>query len=237
MQFSLDGSSVNILIAFFAGVSAFFASCFLPLLPIYLAYITGESVDEDAKSTSRRMLRLSVLFSFGFWITFVLTGLAIAQFAQSLAYYKMWLEMFGAAVILVLGFLLLGIFRLPLLDRDYHPWFKPFTEKAAPWKAFTLGVALALGWSPCIGPVLAVILFWAAQQDTFIHSLLLLSSFGAGLTMPFVAFGVSMHRLSVVTKNRIASLSSFLRLLAAAIMIGGGGSILLRQLLRLWGRL
>jgi cytochrome c-type biogenesis protein len=229
--FDFDGTHVTLLIAYFSGVGGFFASCFFPLLPIYFAYLTGEAAPTDTNKDDNRLIRLTLLFSLGFFLAFSSLGLMLARFAVWLAAYKMWLNLGGALVTILLGLIFVGAVSLPIFTRERH-WLAPQWTKRWPWlSAFLLGMGMAWGWSPCIGPVLAVVLFWAADQSTFWQAFALLLAFSAGMTTPFVAFGVTAHRLTMVFRDRIGRIGHWLRIIGGITMVFMGTRLLLEVLL------
>jgi cytochrome c-type biogenesis protein len=222
MLFDFDGSQVTLLIAFLSGVGTFFASCFIPLLPIYFAYLSGESASAGESEKKNILLQRTIIFSFGFFLAFVILGIMLARFAIILATYKFWLNLSGAFVTIALGFVFLGAVHWPVLTKEIR-WKAPNWLKKFPnLSAFLLGSSLAWGWSPCIGPVLAVILFWAADQGTLHQAILLLLTFSIGITSPFLVFGLTLHKLSHLFKKQLGKMSHWLRIIGGTTMIGIG---------------
>ncbi len=186
---------VSWLVAFGAGVVSFLSPCVAPLVPGYLSYISGTSVqdlEERQGDRLRRVLFSCLLFVLGFSTVFVLLGTSAALFGGLLEEYRRPLTRIAGGVMVVMGLFVAGLFRLPLLyqERRFHPdgrWFRgPGTV--------LLGMAFAFGWTPCIGPILASILFYAGATETAAQGALLLLAYSLGLGAPFVLVGVGFGR-------------------------------------------
>ncbi|MFH1347613.1 MAG: cytochrome c biogenesis protein CcdA [Candidatus Margulisiibacteriota bacterium] len=172
---------MNLLIAFGGGVLAFFSPCFLPLVPAYLIYITGLSF-EEIKGVRLKTIVHSSLFILGFTLVFTLLGTAAGLLGDVLFMFKDTLRILGGALIILLGFYLIGIVKLPFLDIE-----KRITISSKPSGYFGtvfIGMAFALGWSPCVGPILAGILTLAAQSGMAGQGALMLIAFSLGLGLP-----------------------------------------------------
>ncbi|MEQ9562018.1 MAG: cytochrome c biogenesis protein CcdA, partial [Woeseiaceae bacterium] len=162
--------------AFLAGLLSFISPCVLPIVPPYLCYLAGVSVDElkgdtATAETGRRVILAAIAFVLGFSLVFVALGATASVIGQSIARYYDILSYVAGAIIIVMGLHFLGVFRIGLLFREarIHVERKP----AGLVGAFVMGLAFAFGWTPCVGPVLAAILFVAGSSDTTWH--------GAGL--------------------------------------------------------
>jgi cytochrome c-type biogenesis protein len=196
---TFDGSQVNFLIAFLGGVITFFASCFLPLVPSYLAYLTGVS---RAGPRKRDVLVNSIIFSLGFITIFVLLGASASYFGVLVAQNRRLIQIVGGSFLVVMGLTMLGFAKTTILGREFK-----FYTKLTRWKklnSYIIGSTFGFAWTPCIGPVLAVILYWASQAETIVSGTMLLLVYGLGLGFPFVLFGLFFdylsHRISVLTK-------------------------------------
>lgn len=184
-----DGSVVTIPIAFAAGVVTFFASCLVPLIPTYIAYLTGVA----AQTKSQRKWSIAwhgLLFAIGFGVSFVVLGLLLNRFAVFINPYRGILERAFGVVFVLLGLLMVGIAPVKKLSQNFELHWPGWTQKSVWLSSFLLGVGFALGWSPCIGPVLAVILYWATIQESFQTATWLLSSYAVGITLPFVILAI-----------------------------------------------
>jgi cytochrome c-type biogenesis protein len=188
--------AVTLLTAFFGGLLSFLSPCVLPLVPPYLCFITGATLDDltenEAISRKRTMLA-AFAFILGFSTVFVLLGAtasAAGQFIRQDPDYFRYLTWIAGAVIIVMGLHFLGLFRLLFLNREKR--YQQETRPAGLIGAYAVGLAFAFGWTPCIGPVLATILAVAAAEDSVGQGAFLLAVYSLGLGVPFLlaALGV-----------------------------------------------
>jgi cytochrome c-type biogenesis protein len=185
--------SVGILIAFGAGVLSFLSPCVLPLVPSYLSFVTGMSLEDLEGGVERgRVMTHAFLFTAGFTLIFLLLGASASFLGQFFRYYDVWVARVGGGVILLLGLHLVGVFRLsPLLrEKRYHISDQPVGYLGA----IGVGAAFGAGWTPCIGPVLGAILTFAAAQDTFWTGVGLLLVYSIGLAVPFLLSALALDR-------------------------------------------
>jgi cytochrome c-type biogenesis protein len=182
--------SLGVLVAFSAGLFSFLSPCVLPLFPSYLSFITGMSVDRlsgDVGAADRtRILLHSVTFIAGFTTVFVSLGASFSALGQFLLDYRDWIRMAGGALIIVFGLYLAGVLRLAALGRtrQLHIRSKP----AGYVGSFAVGLTFAIGWTPCVGPILGSILTLASNERTVQQGVSLLIAYSAGLGLPFLAF-------------------------------------------------
>ncbi|MQT11227.1 cytochrome c biogenesis CcdA family protein [Segnochrobactrum spirostomi] len=184
--------------ALVGGILSFVSPCVLPLVPPYLCFMAGVSLDElqgriedtDPQHRQRqgvlqvRVLFAAVAFVLGFAAVFVTLGATASTLGQMLARYLPALAILAGAAILVMGLHFLGLFRIPLLYREARVAVR--RKPAGPIGAFVMGLAFAFGWSPCIGPVLGSILFVAGSRSTALDGAALLAVYSLGLGIPFV---------------------------------------------------
>jgi cytochrome c-type biogenesis protein len=181
------------LAAFVAGLISFLSPCVLPLVPGYVSLISGAGI-EELKSSDGHLLRKVMLnsaaFIVGFSIVFITLGAISTEVGQVLAQYKSLLARIAGAVIILFGLHLTGIFQIKALLADTR--LHTLKGGASPWGAFVIGFAFAFGWTPCVGPILAVVLGFAATQDTVWKGIFLLAIYSAGLAVPFLitSFGI-----------------------------------------------
>ncbi|PIR59009.1 MAG: hypothetical protein COU69_02290 [Candidatus Pacebacteria bacterium CG10_big_fil_rev_8_21_14_0_10_56_10] len=229
----LDGSSVNLLIAFVAGFITFFASCLLPLIPTYLGYLSGVALNSDEAGQQRwRIFRVALFFVIGFITTFVILGLTLNQLAARVAVVRLVIEKLAGVLFIVLGFFMLGVFkhRWFMQERrlEVHGWF----QKNQTTHALATGVGFGFAWTPCIGPVLAVILFWAAQSDSMLRAVLLLISYGVGLGIPFLLVALGFEKIVPFLKKH-ARVTSYISYASGAFIILAGILMILGEFQRL----
>ncbi len=183
------GFDIGLGAAFFAGLLSFLSPCILPIVPFYLCYLAGLSMDRltagDLAPEARRGVFLSsLLFALGVATVFVGLGATATTFGQSLRLWFDELRWLAAAVILLLGLHFLGVFRIGFLYREARIDAGPRRWGLA--GAYLVGLAFAFGWTPCVGPVLAAILFAAGAQETAGEGARLLLAYAVGMTAPFV---------------------------------------------------
>lgn len=181
------GQPLGVAVAFGAGVFSFLSPCVLPLFPSYLSFITGMSVkDLTAELTSagrRRVVLHSLAFIVGFSIVFVGLGASFSALGQFLLDYRDWIRRVGGVLIIVFGFYVAGLLKFALLGRTVQ-W--QVREKPAGYVgSMAVGVTFAIGWTPCVGPILGAILSLAGTAETVQRGIGLLVAYSAGLGVPF----------------------------------------------------
>ncbi|WP_277656640.1 cytochrome c biogenesis CcdA family protein [Seleniivibrio woodruffii] len=182
--------NVSFFTAFIAGVLSFLSPCVLPLLPGYLSFMSGESIETltsgDKKSAKFKVFLGAVFFGLGFMLVFVLLGAGATKIGMFLKEYKLIIGRVAGVVIIVLGLHMLGVLRINKLMM--HKKWNYSSKSGTPFfvNAFLLGVAFVFGWTPCIGPILAGILSLAAAKETVSSGILMLAVFGFGLWIPFL---------------------------------------------------
>lgn len=181
-------------LAIVAGVVSFGSPCMLPLLPGYLSFVSGLPGGLDGTTphaaARRQTLTGAGLFVLGFTTVFTSLGLAAAAFGSVLAARLPAINLIGGAVIIAMGLALTGLLRVPVLQRQLR--LDPSRFVAGPRGALPLGAAFAIGWTPCVGPVLASILATAAGTATLGRGALLLSAYAAGLGVPFLLLAAAL---------------------------------------------
>ncbi|MGA9643129.1 MAG: cytochrome c biogenesis protein CcdA [Terriglobales bacterium] len=181
------------LAAFVAGLISFLSPCVLPLVPGYVSLISGAGIEELKSSEGhllRKLMLNSAAFIIGFSIVFITLGAISTEVGQVLAQYKSLLARVAGAVIILFGLHLTGVFQIKALLADTR--LHSLKGGASPWGAFVIGFAFAFGWTPCVGPILAVVLGFAAAQDTVWKGIFLLALYSMGLAVPFLitSFGI-----------------------------------------------
>ncbi|PIR74788.1 MAG: cytochrome C biogenesis protein [Candidatus Magasanikbacteria bacterium CG10_big_fil_rev_8_21_14_0_10_47_10] len=195
--------------SFIAGILTFLVPCTLPLVPGYLGFISGVSLDDlrdplKAPRVRRRIFLNGLLYVLGFSIVFIILGSLVSFAGALLGQYRLWLTRIGGALVIFFGLYMMHIVKLPVLSAEKHflpaRWLKP----GHPTSSFLFGVAFAAGWTPCVGPVLGSILALAATTTTIWQGAFLLTIFSLGLAVPFllIAAGIGSvaHRLTKLEK-------------------------------------
>ena len=176
--------------ALLAGLLSFLSPCVLPLVPPYLCFIGGVTFDQlsdeetaDA-ALKRRVFIASIAFVLGFAVVFVAFGATASVLGQAMARHADLLSKIAGGIIIVLGLHFLGLFKIGFLQREarFHPERKP----AGLVGAFVIGMAFAFGWTPCVGPALAAILFVAGSEEQILHGASLLLVYALGIGIPFI---------------------------------------------------
>ncbi len=183
-------------LVFGAGILSFLSPCVLPLVPPYLTYMSGstfEQLRQDKVLTGavwRRSVFTSLFFILGFSVVFIALGATATAFGQVFRQALPYLTPLAGIIIIVMGLHFLGVFRIAFLDmqvRSDGP-----SVASGPGGGFMLGLAFAIGWTPCIGPVLAAVLAVAASQTSAIEGATLLGVYSAGLGVPFLLAGLAI---------------------------------------------
>src|SRR5216683_7434065 len=209
--------------AFVAGLVSFLSPCVLPLVPGYVSLISGVGIEElqqpDA-SLFRKVMLNSIAFIIGFSIVFVTLGAISTEAGQLAARYKSTLARVAGVLIIVFGLHLTGIMRIKALyaDRRLHS----VKGGSTAWGAFVIGFAFAFGWTPCVGPILSVILGFAAAQDSVIKGIILLAIYSLGLAVPFLLTSLGIERF-LKFYSRFRSHMHALEVVSGVLLIALGG--------------
>lgn len=185
--------TIGVAAAFGAGVLSFLSPCVLPLVPSYLTFVTGMSLEDLEAGVDRRATLVhSLLFVAGFSAIFILLGASASFLGQFFQHYEVWIARIGGVVILILGLHLVGLFRLTPLEREAR--VQIHDKPAGYLGTLGVGAAFGAGWTPCIGPILGAILTYAWAQETFWSGVGLLSVYSAGLAVPFLLSALALER-------------------------------------------
>jgi cytochrome c-type biogenesis protein len=195
VQYSIMSTLPLPMAAFVAGLVSFLSPCVLPLVPGYVSLISGVGVEELKSQESklfRKVMLNSIGFILGFSVVFITLGAISTEVGQLMARYKSVLAQVAGVVIILFGLHLTGIFRINALyaDKRLHSVKGGSTMGGA----FLIGFAFAFGWTPCVGPILAVILGFAAAQDSVMKGVVLLAIYSLGLAVPFLVTSLGIER-------------------------------------------
>lgn len=232
MEETLSGffASAPFLVSFVAGVLTFISPCVLPLIPAYISYISGMSVKQlsSGNDVSRhdrlRIFNAALMFVLGFSIVFVLLGAAMAELIGDIFNYK-WISWIAGGIIVLFGLNMAGLISIKFLNFEQRANFGDVKSKSF-FAPFVLGLSFALGWTPCVGPIFAAIVFKAAQEPA--TSIWLLIVYAAGLAVPFlltaVLTGFMLGFLAKVKRYfRVIEIVAGLLLVALGVAIATGG--------------
>jgi cytochrome c-type biogenesis protein len=181
--------------AFVAGIISFLSPCVLPLVPGYVSLISGTTIDglqERDRSMFGRVMLSSVMFVMGFSIVFILLGAVATTLGQVTRQYYRLLSQVAGVIIIIFGLHLTGIWKIKALYSDKR--MHAVKGGSTPWGAFVVGFAFAFGWTPCIGPILATILTFAAAEQTVAKGTFLLAVYSLGLAVPFLLTSIGIDR-------------------------------------------
>ncbi|HEV3396984.1 MAG TPA: cytochrome c biogenesis protein CcdA [Xanthobacteraceae bacterium] len=216
-------SNVTIAAALTAGTLSFLSPCVLPLVPPYLVYLAGTSLErladaEPAAAVKRDTVVASLLFVAGFSTVFVALGAGASVIGALLRAYSNVLATLAGIAIIVMGLHFLGLTRIDLLMREKR------AEMARPiglWGAYVMGLAFAFGWTPCIGPILAAILAVAASEATIARGAGLLAVYSLGLGIPFVIAAFAIEPFAALLARFRAHLAAVERVMGALLVLTG----------------
>lgn len=188
--------NISFLLAFTAGILSFVSPCVLPLVPSYISYISGFSIDElrTAPRASRtRWITLghSLLFVAGFTTVFTLLGASATMLGQWFLSNQDMLRRIGGLLVIFFGLYILGVLKIPFLMAERRLHFKERPEGKV--GSFLIGIAFAAGWTPCVGPILGAILTYAGTTQSISRGILLLLAYSAGLAMPLLIISVGVE--------------------------------------------
>ena len=205
---------IELLIAFGAGLISFLSPCVLPLIPGYISFITGNSLNELLES-KKINIRPLILFTLGFSFVFIIFGAAASYLGQVLLQNSETLRIIAGLIIIIFSLQLIGIININFLNFEK----KIYTQKNNNiWFSFIIGMAFGFGWTPCIGPILGSILALASTEETIYKAILLLSFYSLGLAIPFILSGYLMQKFLLFSKNFKKNIN---------LVTKGGGIILL----------
>lgn len=216
---------VSIPAALIAGIVSFLSPCVLPLVPPYLIYLAGETIEHAANdasvSVSRRAVMTSaVLFVLGFSTVFVALGASASLIGGLIRAWSAELSIVAGLVIIVMGLHFLGLTRIGFLMREGR---LPIPKPVGLWGGYVMGLAFAFGWTPCIGPILAAILSIAAAEATVARGAGLLAVYSAGLGIPFLVAAVMLEQFSSVFVRLKGHLANVERAMGVLMVITGIG--------------
>lgn len=191
-------ATVGVTISFTAGILSFLSPCVLPLIPSYVSFITGLSLD-DVQRSRRIALIHALLFIVGFTLVFLALGATATVLGRMLLRHRDWVGRIGGVLVIVLGLYLLGVFNLGALARErrVHIANKPLGYLGT----VLVGMAFAAGWTPCIGPILGAVLTYTASSADLNRGLLLLFAYSLGLAVPFVLAALMIDRFMELLKR------------------------------------
>ena len=188
---------VELLIAFGAGLISFLSPCVLPLIPGYVSFISGQSLQDILKSKTVNILPL-ILFCFGFSTVFIILGASASYLGQTLLQNSEILRIIAGIIIIIFSLQLVGLINIGYLNLEKRFEAKKSQNILFP---YIIGLAFGFGWTPCIGPILGSILALASIEETLSRAIILLSFYSLGLAIPFVLSGYLTQKFLLFSKN------------------------------------
>lgn len=210
----MEGASLGVTISFTAGLLSFLSPCVLPLIPSYVSFITGMSL-EDVQRSRRIALVHSLLFIAGFTIVFMALGATATALGRLLFRHRDWVGRIGGILVIGLGLYLVGVFNIGMLARERR--VQVATKPIGYLGTLVVGMAFAAGWTPCIGPILGGVLTYTASSADLNRGLVLLLAYSLGLAVPFLLASLMIDRFVVL----------FQRYRGALIWMSRGSGVLL----------
>ena len=188
---------IEISIAFGAGLISFLSPCVLPLIPGYVSFISGQSLQEILKSKQVNFFPL-VLFCLGFSTVFIILGASASYLGQTLLKNSDTLRVIAGVIIIIFSLQLIGLINISYLNFEKRFEARNSQNIIFP---YVIGLAFGFGWTPCIGPILGSILALASMEDTLSRAIILLSFYSLGLAIPFVLSGFLIQKFLIFSKN------------------------------------
>jgi len=214
-------------IAFLAGLISFLSPCILPVIPGYISYISGSSLENLSKKENNFVLIKTIFFTLGFSFVFIALGSTVSILGNFLLTNSDILRIVAGIIITIFSFKLIGIINFKFMDKDIRIFTNQYSNNLT--FPFLVGAAFGFGWSPCIGPILGSILTLAAIEENFNRSILLLSFYSLGLAIPFIISGVLIDKFISFSKS-IRKYVSTITKIGGVILLLTGIAILTNQL-------
>ena len=187
----------EIFIAFGAGLISFLSPCVLPLIPGYISYISGSTLENLLKSKNVNLLPI-ILFTLGFSVVFIIFGASATVLGKILLKNSFPLRIIAGLIIIIFSLHILGVFNLNFLNYEKR---LDAEKNSNVFSSFLVGMAFAFGWTPCIGPILGSILILASTTENIYEGIMLLTFYSLGLAIPFILAGYAIQKFLLISKN------------------------------------
>ncbi|HEY0303513.1 MAG TPA: cytochrome c biogenesis protein CcdA [Longimicrobiales bacterium] len=224
-------NSVSLAVAFLAGLLSFLSPCVLPLVPSYLGFVTGMSLDEMTSAPSRKAVLVpALMFTAGFSLVFLVMGASATLLGQLLLRYQDWIARIGGILIIIFGLHLLGILRINTFLRERRA--QMHNRPVGYLGAGLAGIVFGAGWTPCIGPVLGALLTYASARAQLGQGMVLLLAYSVGLAIPFIAAALATGSFLAASKKfrrmipLVEKTSGVILLIAGILLVSGSFSAL-----------
>jgi cytochrome c-type biogenesis protein len=212
-------------LSFFAGLVSFLSPCVLPLIPGYISFINGTTLENLEDKKKNFILKETLLFTLGFSVVFISLGATATFFGSLIFKYSTFFTYFVGIVIIFFSLNMIGILQLRLLNQELKYHFHNQITK--PYMSFLVGIGFGFGWSPCIGPILGSVLALASLETTITKGIILLTIYSIGLAIPFILSGLFITKFLIFSKKtrmhiiKIQKISGYILLLTGVLIITG----------------
>ena len=208
---------IDIFVAFGAGLISFLSPCVLPLIPGYIAYISGSSLNELLEKQNINLFPI-IFFTLGFSIVFIIFGAAATFLGQLFLDNSYQLRIIAGVVIIIFSLHIIGILKLNFLNFEKRIYSE---NKQGLFSPILVGMAFAFGWTPCIGPILGSILALASTEESINKGILLLLFYSLGLAIPFILSGYLIQKFMIVSKNLKKNMNLITKIGGGLLLITG----------------
>jgi len=210
---------VSLSIAFFAGFISFISPCVLPLIPGYVSFICGTTLNELDNKSKNFILKKSLFFSLGFSLVFISLGATATFIGSFLLQNSKILSIVSGVIIIFFGIYLLEIIKINFLNKSFGNFNIKYSNNLL--FPFIVGVGFGFGWTPCIGPILGSILAFASMEDSIYKGILLLSLYSLGLAVPFVLSSLLIKKFLIFSKSAKNDLINIKKISGIILIITG----------------
>ena len=212
-------------LSFFAGFVSFLSPCVLPLIPGYISFINGTTLENLEDKKKNFIFKETLLFTLGFSVVFISLGATATFFGSLIFKYSTFFTYFVGIVIIFFSLNMIGLLQLRLLNQELKYHFHNQITK--PYMSFLVGIGFGFGWSPCIGPILGSVLALASLETTITKGIILLSIYSIGLAIPFILSGLFITKFLIFSKKtrmhmiKIQKVSGYILLLTGVLIVTG----------------
>jgi len=212
-------------LSFFAGFISFLSPCVLPLIPGYISFINGTTLENLEDKKKNFIFKETLLFTLGFSVVFISLGATATFFGSLIFKYSTFFTYFVGIVIIFFSLNMIGVLQLRLLNQELKYHFHNQITK--PYMSFLVGIGFGFGWSPCIGPILGSVLALASLETTITKGIILLTIYSIGLAIPFILSGLFITKFLIFSKKtrmhiiKIQKISGYILLLTGVLIVTG----------------